>query len=191
MRPLIARAAGIVVPNWTKWAAVAALMVAVYGAGRLHEARRGADAMADYIGKQATQTAGIVKKQIEVQTSVQTKYVDRIQKIYVQGATIETNIPIYIQPADADRFGVNAGFVRVLDAAWSGEPVGPATDSDREPAELSLDAVAAAEVGNATSCRAWRDQALGWRDFYAGQQVAVNGRAGEWADVVPPNLLQQ
>ena len=70
---------------------------------------------------------------------------------------------------------------RVLDAAWSGDPAGPASDSDREPADVPLDAIAAAEVGNATSCRAWREQALGWREFYAGQQVAINGKAGAWA----------
>ena len=185
MNGLISRAAGIVLPSWAKWAAIAALMVAVYGAGRLHEARRGADALADYIGKQAAQTAVIIKKQVEVRTVVQTKYVDRVQKIYVQGETIEKSIPTYIQPADTDRFAVNAGFIRVLDAAWSGEPVGPAADSDREPAELSLDAVAGSEVANATSCLTWREQALGWREFYVRQQVAINGKAGEWASAAP------
>lgn len=153
----------------------------MYGTGRVHEARRGVAALSDYIGKQARQTAVIVKKQIEVQTSAQTKYVDRIQKVYVQGATIETNIPTYIQAFDNDRFGGNVGFVRIVDAAWSGDPVGPAADTDREPAGIPLDEVASVQTGNATSCRSWQEKVIGWREYYARQQVVVNGKAGDWA----------
>lgn len=181
---IAARAAGVVIPAWAPWAAgallVAAAVGSAYGLGRVHEARIGADALAAYKGAEAVQAVKIVERQAEVKIVVQTKYVDRIQKIYVQGATIETNIPTYIQPADVERFAVNAGFVRVVDAAWTGESVGPASDLDREPAGIPLDEVAATQIGNATACRAWREQALGWREFYAGQQVAINGKAGEW-----------
>jgi hypothetical protein len=111
---------------------------------------------------------------------VQTKYVDRIQTIYQQGAQVEDRIPEVLTP-DVDRkLPLPAGFVRVLDAAWTGDPVGPAVDSDGEPASVPPSVVAANEAANATSCRAWREQALGWREFYAGQQLAVNGRAGDW-----------
>jgi hypothetical protein len=178
---IAARAGAVIIPTWAKWAAFLVLLTAVYGTGRLHEARRGADAHADYVAKQAAQTVVIIKKQVEVVTKIETKYVNRIQKIYAQGAAIETNIPTYIQPVDLDRFAVNVGFLRVLDAAWSGDAPGPAEELDREPAGVPLDQVAAVQVGNATSCRAWREQALGWREFYAGQQVVINGGAGEWA----------
>lgn len=187
MKAIAARLAGlsgIILPPAVKWAAAAALLATVYGIGRLHEARRGADAMAEYQAKQATQTVRIVERQAKVVTVTETKYRDRIKTVYVQGATIENSIPDYVQPADTGRFAVNAGFVRVLDAAWAGQAVGPAGDSDREPAGVPLDQVAGAEVHNATSCRAWREQALGWREFYARQQIAINGRAGEWAEAV-------
>lgn len=186
MKSLIEKLQGIVLPAPAKWAAAAALLAAVYGFGRLQEARRGADAMSDYIGKQAAQGVRIIERQAKTVTVTETKYRDRIQKIYLQGATIENNIPTYIQPADVDRFAVNAGFIRVLDAAWSGAAAGPAADSDREPAGVPLDEVAAVEAHNATSCRAWREQAIGWRDFYAGQQVAINGKAGAWAAPAGP-----
>ncbi|MGZ9027390.1 MAG: hypothetical protein ACXW2U_08970 [Telluria sp.] len=176
MMSLLERAQGIVLPWWAKWLALAAMVIAVYGTGRLHEARRSSEAMTDYLGKQVKQSAVIVKKQTEVQTSVQTKYVDRIKKIYVQGATIETSIPQFIHAPDTDRFGVNVGFVRVVDAAWSGNPAGSPEDSDRGPADIPLDDVAAVQAGNATSCHAWREQALGWREFYARQQIAINTR---------------
>lgn len=183
------RVAGLALPSWAPWAAgalaIAAVVAGSYGMGRVHEARIGAAALAEYKSKQVVQTAKIEVAQAEVKTIVQIKYVDRIKKIYVQGAIIENDIPRYITPADSDRFGVNAGFVRVVDAAWTGEAVGPELSSDRESASISLDDVAAVQVGNATSCRVWREQAYGWRDFYARQQVAINGKAGEWARSAP------
>lgn len=173
---------GVVLPVYVKWIAAAVLLATVYGVGRLHEARRGADAMSDYQAKQAAQTVRVIERQAKVVTVTETKYRDRIKTVYVQGEKIESSIPTYVQPVDIGRFSVNAGFVRVLDAAWAGDPAGPAGDPDREPASIPLDEVAAVEVHNATSCRAWREQALGWRDFYARQQVAVNGKAGTWAE---------
>jgi hypothetical protein len=192
MKGLVERLQGIALPAPAKWAAAAALLAAVYGFGRLQEARRGADAMSDYISKQAAQGMRIIERQAKTVTVIETKYRDRIQKIYLQGATIENNIPTYIQPADLDRFAVNAGFVRVLDAAWSGTAAGPAANSDREPAGVPLDEVAAVETHNATSCRVWREQAIGWREFYAGQQIAINGKAGTWAAApAPVQFLEQ
>lgn len=180
MNATIARLSGLVLPAWVKWAALVALVVAAYGVGRVHEARRAVGVLADYVGKQAAQTVRIIERQAKTDVLVQTKYVDRIQKIYVQGAMIETNIPTYVQPFDTVRFGVNAGFVRIVDATWSGEAIGPAADSDREPASVPLDDVALTQVANATSCRAWREQALGWREYYASKQVDINGVAGAW-----------
>ncbi len=185
MSPLLdqlrARVTGVVIPPWAKYAAIGMLLAAVYGTGRLHEARRAADAHAEYVGKQAAQSPVIIKRQEVVRTEVEIKYVDRIKKIYIQGETIENSIPTYILPADIERFGVNVGFVRVLDAAWSGMAPGPAADTDRGAAGISLDAVAAAQAENATSCLAWREQVRGWRDFYSRQQIAINGKAGTWA----------
>lgn len=178
---VIQRARAVVLPWWAKWAALVVLLLAVYGLGRLHEARHGAASMEAYVSQQAAQTVRIAARQAKVVTVIETRWRDRIQKIYVEGKQIEVDIPKYIQPADDLRFAVNAGFVRVLDAVWSGDAAGPAADSDREPAGIPLDEVAAVQVDNATSCRVWREKTLGWRAFYAGQQLAINGRAGEWA----------
>jgi hypothetical protein len=182
---IAAKAAGLALPAWAPWAAGALFIVALgagsYGLGRVHEARVGAAALADYKGKAALETVRIVKGEAEVVVKTETVYRDRIQKVYVQGAEIEKHITDYVQPADDARFGVNVGFVRNIDAAWSGVPVGPAEDTDREPAGIPLSEVAAVETGNATSCRVWREQALGWRAFYADQQVVINGKLGDWA----------
>lgn len=153
---------------------------ASYQLGRIHEARVGAAAMADYKAHEVAAAKVIIQKEVQVVTKTEVEYRDRIQKIYVQGATVEKSIPEYVQPADDLHFGVNAGFVRIFEGAWAGHVDGPAEDSDREPAAVSLSELAAVEAGNATSCRAWREQALGWRAFYAGQQIAINGAAGAW-----------
>ena len=184
-----ARVAGkfssIVLPWWAKWLALAMLLAAVYGTGRLHEARVGQEKHAEYVAAQAKQTGVILRKQVVVVTKVDVKYRDRIQKIYVQGEQIGKAIPQYVTPADVGSFGVNAGFVRIVDAAWTGDLAGSAADTDRESAGVPLDDVAAVQAGNATSCRIWREQAYGWREFYARQQVAVNGKSGEWARAAP------
>lgn len=176
-----ARAALARIPPWAYWTLLAVLVVGgSYGLGRIHEARRGAAALATYKEKAAIQTVRIERIAGEVVVKTEIVYRDRIVKIKEQGAKIEKAIPDYVQPADDARFAVNAGFLRVIDGAWAGEVAGPASDSDREPSTIPLSAVAAVEVANATSCRAWREQALGWRNFYAGQQQAFNGAAGAW-----------
>lgn len=180
MSPLSLIPLNFVLPPWAKWVAAGALVLSAYGLGMLQEARRGADAMVDYIAEQAAKSKVIVQAQVKTVTKTEIVYRDRIQKIYDEGKTIEARIPDYIKPADDQLFAVPVGFLRVIDAAWAGTVDGPAQDSDRRPSGLALSAVAAVEAGNATSCRAWRKQALGWREFYAGQQVAINGEAGAW-----------
>lgn len=181
---LPAKLTNLVLPSWAPWAAGALAVVALtggaYGLGRVHEARIGAAALASYKEGAAIQTVKIVKGETQVVIKTEIEYRDRIQKIYVEGKKIEQVIPDYVQPADDARFAVNAGFLRVIDAAWAGAAPGPAVDADREPAGVPLSAVASVEAGNATSCRAWREQALGWRSFYAGQQGVINGKVGDW-----------
>ncbi len=177
---LLEKAAEMVVPGWVKYAAMAVVAVAIYFLGQLHGERVAGQAHTDYILKQASQTVLIGQAQGKVVTVIQTEYKDRIQKIYVQGEKIETVIHDLVVPADDDRFGVNVGFVRAYNAAWSGDAPGPANDLDREPAAVPLSAVGSAETQNATTCRVWREQALGWRAFYASQQKAINGETPEW-----------
>lgn len=107
-----------------------------------------------YHSHQTDQILKIAKTQQIVIMQTQIKYVDHIKTIYVKGEAIEKQVPIYIAQEDNDRFAVNAGFVRLYDATWSGDDLEPAADSDREPAGVSLAQVAAVDAGNATSCRA-------------------------------------
>lgn len=180
------KAAGVVLPTWAPWVAgalaVCVLVAGSYGMGRVHEARIGAAALASYKENAAIQTVKIVQAEARVVIKTEIEYRDRIQKIYIQGVEIEKHITDYVKPADDAHFGVNVGFLRNIDAAWAGVPIGPAAESDREPAGIPLSEVAAVEAGNATSCRVWREQSIGWRQFYARQQVVINGKAGLWSE---------
>lgn len=168
------------IPPWARWLILVCSWVVVGVLCFVQGIDHGNATHTQYVQKQATETVRIVQAQAQVITKIETVYRDRIQVIYREGAKIETQIPDYIKPVDEHKFAVNAGFLRIVNAAWSGDAPGPAEDADREPAGIPLGDIAAVQTGNITSCRAWRAQALGWRDFYAEQQIAVNGRAGAW-----------
>jgi hypothetical protein len=69
------------------------------------------------VSAQAAQAAKIAQAQTKVVVETQVKYVDRIKTIYKQEETIEKQVPIYVTAADDAGCSINAGFVRVYDAA--------------------------------------------------------------------------
>jgi hypothetical protein len=120
----------------------------------------------DYISAQAAQEVKQVIQDQAVSTKTEIEYRDRIQKIYIKGAQIEKQIPVYVTSADSAQCIINAGFVRQYNAAWGNTPTDIASEFDREPAAISLTDIAEADSENATSCYAWREQALGLRALY-------------------------
>ncbi|MFJ2989938.1 hypothetical protein ACIPF8_18895 [Collimonas sp. NPDC087041] len=163
-----------ILPWWARWLALTLALLLVFTFGQLRGERIAGEKHIDYVTAQAERSVAIAKAQQVVVTKTQIEYVDRIKTIYVKGDEIEKQIPIYITQADTARFAVNAGFVRVYDAAWTGDDPGPAADSDREPAGISLAQVAETDVFNATACRAWRDIATGLRENYLRLQSVTN-----------------
>lgn len=157
MRALVAVAAGAV----------------IYLLGMMHGERSAGQAHIDYVSELAAQSVKVAQAQAKIVIETQIKYVDRIKTIYKQGETIEKQVPIYITADDNAGCTINTGFVRIHDAAWTGEPAGPVADTDREPSGISLAEVAETTAFNATACIAWREQALGLREFYAKLQAAM------------------
>lgn len=151
----------------------AAAIAAVSWAGGARHATEQHEA---YVRAQAAQTQRIEKAQTAVVHDVVVQYRDRIKTVYVKGEVIEKLVPQYITPQDDVRFGVNAGFVRLLDAAWAGDDPGPATGTDEEPAAIPLSVIADTETYNATVCRAWQEQALTVKELYRRLQAATNGK---------------
>lgn len=165
-----------IIPPWVKYAAIALAALALYAFGRFDGTRIEGAKHQEYIAAQATKALRITKAQQKVVIQTEIEYRDRIKTIYVKGDVIEKKVPVYVTQADNDRCIIPSGFVRLYDAAWAGDPPGPATDSDRGPAGIPLSIVAETDAYNATSCRAWREQALGWREFYGTLKAATDGK---------------
>ncbi|PPU42256.1 hypothetical protein [Xanthomonas arboricola] len=94
------------------------------------------------------------------------EYVDRVHIVREAGATITREIPIYVtQKADA-ACAIPAGFVRLHDAAASGQPAGPPTaDPDAPAAGITLSAIAGTVADNYTSCHATATQLSALQDW--------------------------
>ncbi|GAE48743.1 hypothetical protein [Xanthomonas arboricola] len=102
---------------------------------------------------------------------VVTKFIDRVQIVREVGTTITREVPIYVtQKADA-ACAIPAGFVRLHDAAATGNPAGPPTgDPDAPAAGITLSAVAGTVADNYTSCHATAAQLStlqDWIDLHA------------------------
>ncbi len=83
---------------------------------------------------QAKRRAEAERDSAKGSTTVVTQYVDRVQIVREAGATITREIPIYVtQKADA-ACAIPAGFVRLHDAAATGNPAGPPTADPDAPA---------------------------------------------------------
>lgn len=171
---MIDRIKSYVLPLWARLLMYSLMAAVVFCLGDMQGERRAGQAHIDYVTKQAARTVAVGRAQTKVVIQTEIKYRDRIQKIYLKGEVIEKQVPIYVTQADDAVFGVNAGFVRAYNAAWSGDDAGPAGDADREPAGIPLSTVAEVDAHNATSCRAWREQALGLREFYEQVKAATN-----------------
>ncbi|CAE6814444.1 hypothetical protein [Xanthomonas arboricola] len=94
------------------------------------------------------------------------EYVDRVQIVREAGATITREIPIYVtQKADA-ACAIPAGFVRLHDAAATGNPAGPpAGDPDAPAAGITLSGIAGTVAANYTSCHATAAQLSALQDW--------------------------
>ena len=161
------------VPWYVRVMVVLALVLATYRAGMLHGERVAGQAHIDYVSAQAAKSVKVAQAQAKVVIETQIKYVDRFKTIYAQGETIEKQVPIYITADDNAGCTINTGFVRIHDAAWANQPAGPAADTDRESAGVSLAEVAETNAFNAAACLAWREQALGLHEFYAKMQATM------------------
>lgn len=171
---MLTKMTAMILPVWARWIAAAAGAACMFLFGAMQGERAAGERQLEAVRAQAMRTVKVAQAQFQVVQKTEIKYRDRIKTVYVQGEHIAKDVPMYVSAVDSARFGVNDGFVRLHDAAWAGEPAGAAVDSDREPAAVSLAQIAETDAYNATACRAWREQALGLRDFYA-QLRAVTG----------------
>ncbi|MBD9478515.1 hypothetical protein [Pseudoxanthomonas sp. PXM02] len=97
---------------------------------------------------------------------VVTKYVDRVETVYVAGKTITKEIPVYVTPEADAACTVPLGFVRIHDAAAANTPPEPAPgDPDAPAAGIALSAVAETVADNYTQYHALGEQLIGLQDY--------------------------
>ncbi|WDK30234.1 hypothetical protein [Xanthomonas campestris] len=115
---------------------------------------------------QAKRQAEAERDSAKSSTTVVTQYVDRVQIVREAGATITREIPIYVtQKADA-ACAIPAGFVRLHDAAASGNPAWPPTgDPDAPAAGITLSGITGTVADNYTSCHATAAQLSALQDW--------------------------
>jgi hypothetical protein len=105
---------------------------------------------------------------------VVTKYVDRVQTVYVKGRTITKEIPVYVTPEADAACVIPAGFVRIHDAAAANTaPEPPAGDPDAPAPGVTLSAIAETVADNYTQYHALGEQLIGLQDYVRTSCPAV------------------
>lgn len=113
-----------------------------------------------------------------VRDKIVTEYVDRVQVITERGQTIIQKVPVYVS-AEADAAcTVNAGFVRLHDAAAHALPAPePSGAADDAPAGIALSAVGATTAANYAACNANAEQLTQLQELVRQYQAQQEGRA--------------
>lgn len=108
----------------------------------------------------ALSAAQQAKHQAEATVQVVTEYVDKIKVVRERGATIIKEVPVYVPAqADADCI-INAGFVRLHDAAAGNAiSLSPGT-ADAAPSGVALSTVAETVADNYQRCHENAEQLI-------------------------------
>ncbi len=143
--------------------AILGIIAAIFAAGWW---KGNQSATADFEALVNAQKAQIAQLEIDAQKEtirVVTKYIDRVQTVYVQGETIIKEVPIYV-PSDTP--DLPAGFRVLHDAAASGELPDPSRIADAAP--VPAQDAARTVIGNYTTCRATAEQLIALQDWISG-----------------------
>jgi hypothetical protein len=156
--------------------ALIAVVAAIYARGSRdgvsaehgREAKLQAAAEADIHRREAD--AGRIAEAAHAQVAAERTAVE------VRTRTLIQRIPVHVTPDDDRRCSVNAGFVRVHDAAAggsaAGEVPGSAGGPDAAASGVPLSSVLGTVVANYGVAYDWRAEALGWRAWYVNQKAA-------------------
>lgn len=122
---------------------------------------------------QALAAAQTGQHQAEATVQVVTEYVDKIKVVRERGATIIKEVPVYVNAqADADCI-INAGFVRLHDAAAGNTIPGPSRVADAAPSGVALSTVATTVADNYQGCRENIEQIIAWQQWTMAMGTAT------------------
>lgn len=165
--------------GWKGYAAVggACLIVGFGGGYKLRSLIADHDALK--VQKAATAAAvrrgDAIQKAAVITQDVGTKVEARQVEIRTVTRTLVEKVPVYVTAKADASCPIPVGFVRLHDAAAAGSAA-PVPDGSGEsldaPSGLALSAVSSTLVENYGTCRQWREQVIGWQDWYAAQRAA-------------------
>ncbi|MFS2112745.1 hypothetical protein [Herbaspirillum frisingense] len=121
--------------------------------------------------KRSAQTVAqvVTAGQDVVLRQVVTNYVDRVKTIKVQGETRIKEVPIYVTAQDDAACSINAGFVRLWNAANAGATISPDPGgADAAPSGVSLSDTAAQHDREATYTHQLEEQLIALQDAVSG-----------------------
>ncbi len=157
---------------WKTMAAVAvalALLAIGWSSGAAHiQDKWDADKQA-----QALSAAQAGQHQAEATVQVVTEYVDKIKVVRERGATIIKEVPVYVNAqADADCI-INAGVVRLHNAAASNTISFSPGATDAAPSGVALSTVAATVADNYTTCHENAEQLIALQQWTMAMGAAT------------------
>lgn len=163
-----------IVPWYYKLLAVGLLAAVLIGYGWVKGAGHVQGQWDAAVEKQEAQQARGRVRQAEVTVKVVTQYVDRVRVIREKGDVIIKEVPAYVTPESDSRCAINAGFVRLHDAAAANEVPGPARTADAAPAGIALSAVARTVAENYRRCHENAAQLTFLQEWVREQAKAAN-----------------
>lgn len=132
--------------------------------------------------KRSAQTVAkvVTTGQEVVLRQVVTNYVDRVKTIRVQGEMRIKEVPIYVTAQDDAACSINAGFVRLWNAANAGTPISPdPSGADEAPSGVSLSDTAAQHDREATYTRQLEEQLISLQNAVSGVQAVAAAAANK------------
>jgi hypothetical protein len=156
-----------------RWLALVALGVALFGFGWIKGAGHVQARWDAALQEQVLQATAVREQQAQATVKVVTQYVDRVRVVREKGETIIKEVPIYV-PVQADAAcTINRGFVRLHDAAATGELPEPARDTDAAAADIALSAVAGTVAANYRACHENSEQLTALQGWVREMKVAT------------------
>lgn len=150
---------GLILPWWSKYAAVAALAVALWlhgwttGRGQVRDAWDQANAE-----REAAYMAEVVRL-AQVRERVIYQYIDRYRVVAEKAATIVKEVPRYVTVQADSACTVPVGAVRVHDAAAGNEPLSePPGSADERASGIALSTLVGTTAENYGRCWQIREQ---------------------------------
>ena len=163
---------GAALPPWVL-PLVCAIAFALYSGWIWHKGEVHGTAKLDaYQAAELKRDYKVLQARVTILHDIEVRYMPAKARIITQIETITKEVPVYVTAADNTGCTVPDGFVRIHDAAWSGDDPAPPGELDRKPAGISLAQIAETSAHNAGACRQWREQALALRLAYEAVRVA-------------------